>query len=84
MFLHNKKKLHHPQFTFSRSSGRQFQISKSEIYKKKGKNVNKCSYIIKKAPPPSIYLFQESWAPIPSLQVRNLQKRRKKNVNKRS
>jgi len=32
-----KKKLHHPQFTFSRSPGRQFQVSKSEIYKKEGK-----------------------------------------------
>ena len=75
MFLHNKKKLHHPQFTFSRSSGRQFQISKSEIYKKKGKKANKYSYIKKKTLPPSIYLFQESWAPIPSLQVQNLQKK---------
>src|SRR5436190_1525432 len=32
----------------------------------------------KKAPPLSIYLFQESWTPIPNLQVQNLQKGRKK------
>src|ERR1051325_6975508 len=31
------KKLHHSQFTFSRSLGRQFQGFKSKIYKKKGK-----------------------------------------------
>src|SRR5436190_2115651 len=31
------KKLYPPSLTFSRSPGRQFQVSKSEIYKKEGK-----------------------------------------------
>src|SRR6266480_2742632 len=89
MFLHNKETTHNSTTltnTYSKSSGRQFQVSKFEIYKKKKKNVSIRSYIIRKqhiTPPPSQIPIQESWAPIPSLQVQNLQKK-KKNVSIRS
>jgi len=59
MFLHNKEITHNSTTltnTYSKSSGRQFQVSKFEIYKKKKKNVSIRSYIIRKqhtTPPPS-------------------------------
>ena len=49
--------------------------------KKKKKNVSIRSYTIRKqhtTPPPSQIPIQESWTPISSLQVRNLQKKRKR------
>ena len=61
--------------TFSKSSECQFQVTKSEIYQKKKKNVSKCSYIIKKqhiTPPPSQLPFPRVLSvnsKSPSLQV---------------
>ena len=86
MFLHNKEITHNSTTltnTYSKSPGRQFQVSKFEIYKKKKKNVSIRSYIIRKqhtTPPLSQIPIQESWAPISSLQVRNLQKKRKRTL----
>jgi hypothetical protein len=63
------KNLKHIYLSFSRVLGTNSKSPSLKSTKRKEKNINKCSYTIKKAPPPSIYLFQEFRAPIPNLQV---------------
>ncbi len=49
-FLHNKEATHNSTtftITFSKSPKRQFQVTKSEIYQKKKKNVSIRSYMFK-------------------------------------
>jgi len=80
MFLHNKKSSTTLNLPFPGVLGANSKSPSPKSTKRKEKNVNKRSYIIKKTPPLSIYFFQESWAPIPRLQVRNLQKERKRTL----